>query len=246
MYRSELIDDLISVVHEKNVLARDVRVGISWTAVIGKYCGLAKTYANSIARDAYTRNMGSLAEKNTFELAGYLRSWNLIEASIGLAAINSMIPSKGKTGINALDIIAERGKNKKITFVGKFPHIEKVREKAKEVVILELDQSLLDPARGILPATAAEYLLPNSDIVAITGSAIVNKSMERLLKLCKSGNAYVVVLGPSTPMCDVLFDYGANMLAGVEVTNYESLLKKISQGGGMLSQQCLKMNLRSE
>jgi hypothetical protein len=67
--------------------------------------------------------------------------------------------------------------------------------------------------------------------------------MERLLKVCKSGNAYAVVLGPSTPMCDVLFDYGADMLAGVQVTNYESLLKKISQGGGMLSQTKFKDEL---
>jgi uncharacterized protein (DUF4213/DUF364 family) len=36
-------------------------------------------------------------------------------------------------------------------------------------------------------------------------------------------------------MCDVLFDCGADMLAGVEVVNSDSLLKKISQSGGMLN-----------
>jgi uncharacterized protein (DUF4213/DUF364 family) len=240
MYGSKLVDELISAMSERDTLAKDVRVGISWTAVSGKYCGLAKTYGTPVSGDAYTRDMGSLTEKTTFELAEYLRSWNMVEASIGLASINSMIAPRGRKGINALNVIAQEGKNKKITFVGKFPHIEEIRPDAKELWVLELDQSLVDPRRGVLPTTAAEHILPKSDVVAITGSALINKSMEHLLELCRCGNAYTVILGPSTPMCDVLFDYGADMLAGVEVINHESLMRKISQSGGMLSQRMFK------
>jgi uncharacterized protein (DUF4213/DUF364 family) len=235
MNEMKLIDDLISATSENSVLAKDVRVGVSWTAVLGKYCGLAKTYGIHIQHSAYTRDLGRLTEKTTVQLAEYLKSWDMVEAGIGLASINSMILPKGKVGVNALDVIAEMGKDKRVTFIGKFPHIEQIHSSAKELFILELDESLVDSSSGVLPATAAEYVIPESDIVAITGSALINKSMEHILKLCTASNAYTIVLGPSTPMCDVLFDYGADMLAGVEVVNPDSLLKKISQSGGMLN-----------
>jgi hypothetical protein len=37
---------------------------------------------------------------------------------------------------------------------------------------------------------------------------------------------YMVIVGPSSPMCDVLFHYGVDVLASVEVLNADSLLKK--------------------
>ena len=36
-------------------------------------------------------------------------------------------------------------------------------------------------------------------------------------------------------MSDVLFDYGADMLAGVEILDPEAILRKISQSGGMIN-----------
>ena len=240
MGRMKLFDDLISAVSGNNTPVKDVCVGVSWTGVLGKYCGLAKTYGIPVPHGNYTRDMGRLTEKTTLELAEYIKSWNLIEASTGLASINSMVTPKGRVNVNALDIIIEEGRNKKITLVGMFPRIEEIRSSAKELWILELDPYLVNPSLGILPATASEHIIPESDMAVITGSALINKSMERLLELCRTNNIYTIILGPSTPMCDVLFDYGADVLAGVEVVNADSLLKKISQSGGMISTKVCK------
>jgi hypothetical protein len=57
MLRSKLIDDLIAAVAENSQPVRDARVGVSWTAVYGKYCGLAKTYGIPVKHGNYTRNM---------------------------------------------------------------------------------------------------------------------------------------------------------------------------------------------
>lgn len=237
----KLIDDLISAVRENDAPVIDVRVGVSWTAVLSKYCGVAKTYGIPVPHGNYTKDMGRLTEKSSLELAEYVKSWNLIEASIGLASINSMIEPRGRINVNALDIVIQEGKGKRITMVGKFPRIEEIRKVAKELWVLELDPYLINPKLGIIPATAAEYLIPESDIVVITGSAIINKSMEHLLELCRKGKKpYVIILGPSTPLCDVLFDYGADLLAGVEVINPDGLLKKISQSGGMINTKVCK------
>jgi hypothetical protein len=229
----KLLDDLIRSVSENEAPVKDVRVGITWTGIWGKHCGLSRTYASPATSHCSVREFGELTGKTTLELAEYAKSWHLVEASIGVAAINSMIKPKGKRGINALDIILEQGENKRVTMVGRFPRTSELKEVSKELWVLELDPYLVDPEAGILPATAAEHKIPKSDLVVITGSALVNKSLEHLLKL--SENSYTIVLGPSTPMSEVLFDYGADLLAGADVIKPVEIMKKISQSGGMVS-----------
>lgn len=229
----KLLSDLIRAVSGNEAPVRDVWVGITWTGVWGKRCGLSKTYVSPATAHCRIRNFGRLTEKTTLELAEHAKSWHLVEASIGVAAINSMIEPKGKRGINALDLLVEEGKNKRITVIGAFPKLSELKAVSKELWVLEMDPYLVDPDAGILPATAAESKIPQSDLVAITGSALVNKSLEHLLEL--SRGAYTIVLGPSTPMSEVLFDYGADLLAGVDVIKPAEIMKKIGQGGGMVS-----------
>ena len=236
----KLINDLIESGNKNNSPVKDVRVGVSWTCVNGKYGGVSKTYGIPVVHGNYTKDMGELTNKTTLELAEYVRSWNLVEASIGVAAINSLIKPKGKKDINAQDIIIEESKNKKVTMVGKFPKTEEIRSVAKELWVLESDPTLLNPKNGIITEAAAEYIFPGSDIIVITGSTLINKGLERYLKLAKQEDAYTIIMGPSTPMSDVLFEYGANMLAGVEILDPKAILKKISQSGGMINTHVCK------
>jgi len=238
----KLIDDLISALKSNAIPVKDVRVGISWTGVDGKYCGVAKTYGIPFKHGNYTKDLGELNSKTTLELAKYSRSWNMVEASIGVAAINSMVKPKGKININALDLVIERGKDKEITMVGRFPLIPKIKASASRLWVLESDHSLINPKKGIINESAAEYVIPKSDIVIITGSTLINKSMERFLNLCNE-DTYVIILGPSTTMSEVLFDYGANMLAGVEIIKSRQILQKISQSGGMINSKICKNEL---
>lgn len=231
----KLINELIEDASPNTSPVKDVRVGVSWTGVHGKYGGVSKTYGIPVAHGNYTQDMGELTRKTTLELTDFVKSWNLVEASIGVAAINSMLKPRGKKDVNAQDIIIEESKNKKVTMVGKFPKIDEIRSVAKELWVLESDQTLLNPKEGIITEAAAEYVFPGSDMLVITGSTLINKGLERYLNLAKKEDAYTVIMGPSTPMSDVLFDYGADMLAGVEILDPEAILRKISQSGGMIN-----------
>lgn len=91
MLRSKLIDDLITAHSENSAIASAVKVGYSWTLVNGKYCGLAKTYGVPSQREDYTHDMSNIVGKKTAELAEYAQSWDLVEASIGCAALNAMV-----------------------------------------------------------------------------------------------------------------------------------------------------------
>lgn len=240
MKEMKLIDDLITANSGNDAPVKDVRAGVSWTCVHGKFGGVSKTYGLPVIHGNYTRDLGDLTNKTTAELAQYSRSWNLVEASIGVAAINSMIKPQGKKNFNAQSFIIEESKNKKVTLVGKFPMIDDIRSIAKELWVLESDPTLLNPKKNIITESAAEYVFPDSDIIVITGSTLINKALERYLELARREDAFTIILGPSTPMSDVLFDYGADMLAGVEILNPEAVLLKISQSGGMINSKVCK------
>ena len=74
----------------------------------------------------------------------------------------------------------------------------------------------------------------------MTATTIINKPVDRLLELAK--NAFVIMVGPSTPMIEELLDFGINVLAGLKVINPYSLMKKISQG--MVNEEGLRVMRR--
>jgi len=76
--------------------------------------------------------------------------------------------------------------------------------------------------------------------VIMTATTIINKPVDRLLELAK--NAFVIMVGPSTPMIEELLDFGINVLAGLKVINPYSLMKKISQG--MVNEEGLRVMRR--
>ena len=86
----------------------------------------------------------------------------------------------------------------------------------------------MDPEGDELPPQACEDVLPKSDIIVITATALINHTLQRLLELGKNG--INIVLGPSTPMSPILFDFGADILAGVKVIDKNALVKSITQG----------------
>lgn len=81
---------------------------------------------------------------------------------------------------------------------------------ASEVYIIERD-----PKPGDYPDSACEYILPDCDIVIMTASAAINKTLPRLLELSK--NAVSIIIGPTTPLCPELKALGIDRLSGMVV-----------------------------
>jgi hypothetical protein len=87
----------------------------------------------------------------------------------------------------------------------------------------------IDPRPGELPAASAHEVIPGADVVAITGTTLINGSFERLLDLCSS-RAFVILLGPSSPLDPSLFDHGVDLICGAMVANIEQVLQAVRQG----------------
>jgi uncharacterized protein (DUF4213/DUF364 family) len=223
-----VLEDLLGTLSE-DVPVRSVLVGAHWTAVSSRYCGLASTVLEEKPHDhsrARVRDVGRLHTKNAHELAGYARSDNPVEAAIGVAAINSLleIDERHVSEINAAEILIQRGRGRPVALVGHFPFIPKLQEAAGQLWVIEKS-----PGEGEYPAAAAADLIPRAEVVALTGSALINHTLDDLLSLCRPG-ATVIVLGPSTPLSPVLFDHGATIISGARVTDEEMALHTVGQG----------------
>ena len=223
----KILDDLIGGLG-RDAPAREVRVGRFWTAVWSRACGLASTVGpNEHEHGAtFVQNAGSLAGRIALELARLAYSESRLEAGIGMAAINSLleVDEARCLELNAGDLLIERGRGKKVALVGHFPFVPALREAAGGLWVLELR-----PHPGDVGAEEAETVVPQADIVAITGSAFINHTIEGLLALCRP-DSLVMVLGPTTPLSPVLFEHGADVISGTQVVDPELALRCLSEG----------------
>jgi len=223
-----ILEDLLDSL-EGDAPIRNVLVGAHWTLVCSRRCGLASTIANNMPHGhAQVRGVGHLHEMSARELAEYAHSDNLLEASLGVAAINSLLPvdESQAVEINALHVLSEHGKDKNVVLVGHFPFIPRLRPAVGQLWVIEQR-----PMDGDHPAEAAAEFIPQADVVAITSSALINHTLDDLLAFCRP-ESLVMMLGPSTPLSPVLFNHGIDILAGSIVVDEDSVIRTVGQGAG--------------
>jgi uncharacterized protein (DUF4213/DUF364 family) len=220
-----IIDDLLSSLKD-DAPVQEVRICVFWTAVVSRRCGLASTQREEPHAHSPVLGSGTLTDKSALELATFIRSNNPLEATVGMAAINSVLEIDEARCVeaNASQVLLERGEDKKVAVVGHFPFIDELRGAAETLWVLEQR-----PAEGDLPAEMAAEILPQADVAAITGVTFLNHTFEPLLRLCRP-DAFVLVLGPSAPLWPALFDYGVDAMSGTKVVDTENVLRYISQG----------------
>jgi uncharacterized protein (DUF4213/DUF364 family) len=234
----KLYDTLLNQLGDGLVV--DVRIGAFWTAVVvhvdgAPRCGLAATFR---AEDHIhgsgpdVRNAGNLTGGGARELAELVHAERIMERSLGLAALNALLPRLEDqwTDGNAEEILAQRGAENRVAVVGHFPFVDRLRERVGTLWVLEMN-----PQEGDLPAEAAPDIIPQADLVAITGTTLLNDTFDGLMALCHP-DSQVMVLGPSTPLSPILFDYGVDMISGAAVgtrqEDIDAVLASVSQGGG--------------
>lgn len=223
----KIIDELLASLDYKASVG-DIRQGPFQTAVLTRHCGLASTPHDSGPHHIRTpvNDAGLLTERDVRTLACMAKSESQFEAAIGMATINSLIEIEEQrcTELNAGDLLANKGQGKRVVIVGHFPFVPQLRSVAEELWVIEKK-----PQEGDLPEAEADRLLPQADVIGITGIAFTNHTLESLLGLCNP-KAYVVILGDTTPLSSVLFDYNISALAGTRVIDPKTVLTCVSQG----------------
>ena len=200
--------------------------GVHWTVISSRGCGMSSTVvSNQPHGEEMVVDAGNLGSKTALELAQHLNSEKTLEASIGLASLNSLIglPENGLIDINAFKFLVKEGEGRHIAIFGHFPYINQLKACASRLTVFELA-----PNEEEHHINEAPKLLPDADIVAITSNSLINHTLEGILHYVKP-NAFVALVGPSTPLSPVLFDHGISMLSGVKVVNEGELFTSVSQ-----------------
>lgn len=223
----ELYDELIAGIPE-DLTVEKVICGMVWTAVKSSAggIGLAMT-TNTHTLPPSFRGFAHMPLKTAAER---VKSWNFIEAGIGMAAINAYYNS-----VERLEALKSRQENsrfctfdipfegKNVAMVGALRYPSGMFDCAKRLTIMERS-----PVNGTYPDSACEYYLPDSDLVLITGSAFINKTMPRLLQLAQSAD--IIITGPSTPMAPCLLKRGVRRLAGLVITDEVPCFNFVAEG----------------
>jgi uncharacterized protein (DUF4213/DUF364 family) len=171
---------------------------------------------------------------------------NILKRTLGIATLNALSAScwdkmedKGyeiQYGVGSFDEFddIDISKYKKTVVVGALaPMIKRLISNKADFHILEMDPSTLKPheMQYFMEASRAQEVVPDADLLVITGVTLVNNTLEELLSMAKPG-AEIVVTGPTASMLpDAFFSRGVTRLGGIVATNADSLLDIISEGG---------------
>ncbi len=215
----------------------EIHIGPFDTVVKSLSWGLSSTFRDpcSGSSPAWVRGAGSLIGRPALEVASLALSDRLLEASVGMATVNSLLEIGELTlhEVNAARIIAEKGVGKEVAVVGNFPFLEKIRSKVGSLRVINKASD-----KGDEGVEEAREILPHSDVVAITASSFLNHTIEKLLALCP--RAYTLVLGPTAPLSPVLFNYGVDTISGSLVADPDRALPFIREGSSFRRIEGLK------
>jgi uncharacterized protein len=242
--------DLISERYGKRLSSlrvTDVRIGVFLSAVklSDGSVGTAATFfadhpfCQKVDRDFGTLTPSKIKGELVSEILGSKKDSGII-FSLRMATLNALSSSlltsgeykifRNKDPLEFMDLRAD----KTVTIVGAFQsYIRKISVTGCKLHVLEMNENAMniEQRKFFVPAEDFESVIPQSDIVIITGQTMVNGTIDNLLA-ATSERSDVVVTGPSCGILpDILFKNNVSILGGSRITNKDLLFEVVAEGG---------------
>jgi uncharacterized protein (DUF4213/DUF364 family) len=253
-----LLAETIDLIIEKcpapleDIWVDDLVIGIFFTGVklSNGHAGVAFTPIGEIPEAvccpttaARMPQAGNLEGRPLSEILNYSLDNNVLKSAIGVAALNAVsqwiIKSdeekksqtiKDKDGFDLLEI--QPGET--VSLIGAFgPYIRRLKMMRNPFFIVEKNPQTLRPdeMKYFKLETAMASTLEESDVVTVTGTAIVNHTIDHILSHI-SGKQRIAIIGPTASMIpDAFFKKGVQVMAGVRILNPDGMIKILKQGG---------------
>ncbi|MGH7041066.1 MAG: Rossmann-like domain-containing protein [Acetobacteraceae bacterium] len=186
---------------------------------------------------------GKLRGRPARDLRRLLDEPDGIRRAVGVAAMNALsaaawdrAPHPGVTLRAGEDAYAAAAiqPGERVVVVGAFiPFIKALKRGGQSWTVLENDPATLKPDElaHFRPAAEAPAVVPDADVLLITGTTLLNGTLTGLLALARP-EARVVVVGPTVGlMADVLLAHGVDILGGIRVTDPDAFLDILAEGG---------------
>lgn len=182
--------------------------------------------------------------------ASRLISWagdprSLLRSAIGIAVINALTPWLDPDRYEGADSAAAAGivKGDKVGMIGFFPPLVRSLEPRDDIELRIFERQCKESHPCLYPDTAEYRLLPQCDVVIVTGTAGINGTLDQVLSWC-SGARDVAVTGPTVMMYPGIYaGTRATLLAGAwsPPERREELFSLVRQGAcGQKIHTCLE------
>ncbi|WP_064496515.1 Rossmann-like domain-containing protein [Methanocaldococcus jannaschii] len=165
--------------------------------------------------------------KNLEEFINMADSFDIVERTLGVAAINAVSQyyfNFEANGKDAAELVLNRDDIKKIAFVGNMiPVVNMLKKSEKfDIYVFERSPSLL--MDGVL-SDAFEYrLLPEMDAVFISGTTLLNDTLDFVLDRAKNAKLKILV-GPTAQSLPELFKgFGITHIASTKIIDVDKAL----------------------
>ncbi len=240
----ELMNDILGRIHPgledelSSMVVEALRIGTVYTGVklTGGYAGIAATQPSSTSTHCDTLpNAGNFTGTPVPDMLEMALSDNPLYTVVGLSVINALsgrLCEKQGLSYSGTDILELIEPGDTVGMVGHFsPLLPKILKITPNINILE-KKDIQDKRVNIIDTSRASDILPDSDVLIITASSLVNDSTEELMAM-KGRAREMVLLGPSTPLLPgPFFDRGFTAVMGTYIHDPQSMLDIVSQAGG--------------
>jgi uncharacterized protein (DUF4213/DUF364 family) len=207
------------------------------------YLGVAYSPRGEVSKTCkLTGNPGTFYQTAADELAELVLSQDPIEHCLGFAALNALcqfVIGREEEKYNIYykaDVIKclPLDKNTTVGMVGMIgPFIPPLVRNVKDLLILE-DNPKVEPGRKTqgYAITRNPKDLADRDVMIITGSSVIEHSLEEVIDVTKNA-FYKIVIGPTASwLPEIAFSLGIDAVGGMRYTDPDFAFRIIMEGGG--------------
>jgi len=241
------VDDLVIGVFFTGVKLSSGHAGVAFTPI-----GEIPEAVCCPTTSARMPQAGKLEKKPLSEILPYSLDANVLKSAIGISALNALSQSILESGrgkeyqvvkdTDGFDLLGIRA-DETVSLIGAFgPYIRRLKMMGNPFFIIEKNPQTLRPEemKYFKPQSELAITLKRSDAIIITGTAIVNHTIDSILSSIDKGKR-MAIIGPTASMIpDAFFERGVQVMAGIRILEPERMIKILKQGGSgyHLLQEC--------
>lgn len=247
----EIIRNVVADESGKLTIERAV-VGLFFTGVklstghVGACATPVKTIPDAVCCPTSAHAMpfpGKMRGRRAADFLDEVHQHDGIRRAVGIAAMNALAafcwdrkphPAVDlETEVDAFDA-ARIASNQMVVVVGAFvPFLRELKRRGNPYLVLEQDPAALkaDELPFYRHASQAPVVVPQADVLLITGTTLLNDTLDDILAAAKP-NACKVVVGPTVGLVpDAYLRRGCDILGGIRVTHADKFLDVLAEGG---------------